>query len=309
MMKYLLSVDGGGTKTEFCISDSYGNIFGSVITGSSSFKASDLRQSSEQLRKGMEQLKSKYQITSKDIIKGVFGMSGYDSEKDRAVILDQILQLGFTEEQIFLCNDGVLAFYAQTQEPGIVVISGTGSIVIGVDKKGEIIRSGGWGYHFSDIGSGYWIGCEILKRTLLYCDHCCAYDPIFTNVKDYFGAAEMKELPYKVTEIRNAYQIADLSYEVVNAADSNNKLALDILKQGAEHLADQANGMYQQLDINDETLQIVFSGGVLSSQIYDKLLKSSIVSKIDRRPIRFFTQERRPSFGGIKLAGRLLDRR
>jgi len=308
MMEYLLSVDGGGTKTEFCLSDMNGNILGTVTTGSGSFKASDLKQSSEQLRMGMAQLKEAYQVTSKDIVKAVFGMSGYDSKKDRAIIMDQILQLGFAEEQIYLCNDGVLAFYAQTPEPGIAVIAGTGSIVLGIDHKGDVRRSGGWGYHFSDIGSGYWMGCEILKRTLLYCDQCCDYDPIFTSVKDYFQVAEMKELPHKVTEIRNAYQIAGLSYEVVKAAEANNPLALEILKQGAAHLAVLATGMYQQLDINDEELKIVFSGGVLSVRIYEKLLKRSIMSKINK-PIQFFAQKNRPSLGGIKLAERLLGKR
>lgn len=37
-MSYLVSVDGGGTKTQFNISDLNGTVLGNYITGSSNYK-------------------------------------------------------------------------------------------------------------------------------------------------------------------------------------------------------------------------------------------------------------------------------
>ena len=39
MADYILSVDGGGTKTEFCISDMEGHIKESVVVGCSNYKS------------------------------------------------------------------------------------------------------------------------------------------------------------------------------------------------------------------------------------------------------------------------------
>ncbi|VFD69438.1 N-acetylglucosamine kinase NAGK-like [Clostridioides difficile] len=37
-MKYLVSIDGGGTKTKFCVSDLDGNILKEHTTGSTNYK-------------------------------------------------------------------------------------------------------------------------------------------------------------------------------------------------------------------------------------------------------------------------------
>ena len=41
--------------------------------------------------------------------------------------------------------------------------AGTGSIAIGRNADGTMIRSGGWGPHFGDEGSGFWIGCGVMR--------------------------------------------------------------------------------------------------------------------------------------------------
>lgn len=80
--------------------------------------------------------------------------------------MDEILKIGINKEKIYLANDAVLAFYAQADSPGLVIVAGTGSIILGIKEDGEIYRVGGWGYNFSDLGSGYDIGRKLLKK---YC--------------------------------------------------------------------------------------------------------------------------------------------
>ena len=50
--------------------------------------------------------------------------------------------------------------------PGIIIISGTGSIALGKDSFGKVARSGGYGYLLGDEGSGFWIGREAMRRCL-----------------------------------------------------------------------------------------------------------------------------------------------
>lgn len=47
-------------------------------------------------------------------------------------------------------------------EPGVVLISGTGSICYGRNSRGREARAGGWGPLFGDQGSAYWVGLRCL---------------------------------------------------------------------------------------------------------------------------------------------------
>ncbi len=51
---------------------------------------------------------------------------------------------------------------ALTGEPGILLVSGTGSVCYGKTADGEQARAGGWGHLIGDEGSGYAIGRDIL---------------------------------------------------------------------------------------------------------------------------------------------------
>ncbi len=49
--------------------------------------------------------------------------------------------------------------------PGIVVLAGTGSIIVGRDARGRWARAGGLGPLLGDEGSAFWLGREWLRAT------------------------------------------------------------------------------------------------------------------------------------------------
>ena len=49
--------------------------------------------------------------------------------------------------------------------PGVLVLSGTGSIVVGHDGRGRWARAGGFGPLLGDEGSGFWLGREWVRAT------------------------------------------------------------------------------------------------------------------------------------------------
>src|SRR6202171_32214 len=64
-------------------------------------------------------------------------------------------------------NDVVGAWATATGAgPGIGVIAGTGSNVLGVGADGRAWRAGGWGHLLEEEGSGYWLGIQSIKTTL-----------------------------------------------------------------------------------------------------------------------------------------------
>jgi N-acetylglucosamine kinase-like BadF-type ATPase len=49
--------------------------------------------------------------------------------------------------------------------PGVLVLSGTGSIVVGHDGRSRWARAGGFGPLLGDEGSGFWLGREWVRAT------------------------------------------------------------------------------------------------------------------------------------------------
>ena len=73
--------------------------------------------------------------------------------------------------RIVIVNDALIALETGAPgQPGVVIISGTGSIAYGRNAAGEAARSGGWGYVLGDEGSGYWIGRAALRAVLRAAD-------------------------------------------------------------------------------------------------------------------------------------------
>ncbi|RJW48955.1 N-acetylglucosamine kinase [Clostridiales bacterium TF09-2AC] len=306
MADYILSVDGGGTKTEFCISDMEGHIKDSVIVGCSNYKSVGVEAVRESFQAGFELLEKKG-IRRGDLRYSVWGISGCDSEHDFSLIRAVLEGLGIDGETSYLCNDGILAFYAQAMEPGMVVIAGTGSIILGIGSDGEYKRASGWGYNISDIGSGYWIGAEALKHTLLYCDGCGGYSPFFDCIREYFKADSFERLPYVVTEVTDYYEIARLAELVTEEAGRGEEVTLGILRHGAEVIVRLMGSIYRRMGFDSRMeLNIVFSGGVLKSRIYQQLIKEELARQIPLEHVTFSIQKHAPVYGGIRLARRIL---
>lgn len=84
------------------------------------------------------------------------GMAGVDTQEDIPKAERLIRDAGIRVPTLVVENDAVAAWYAATGgDPGVVVVSGTGSIAYGVNEAGHWLRVGGLGPVVSDEGSGY----------------------------------------------------------------------------------------------------------------------------------------------------------
>ncbi|HGM3774203.1 TPA: N-acetylglucosamine kinase [Clostridioides difficile] len=312
-MKYLVSIDGGGTKTKFCVSDLDGNILKEHTTGSTNYKSVGIKQTYENINNGFKKILKDLYIDYDDIEYTVFGISGCDSPNDYKIIMDEILKIGINKEKIYLANDAVLAFYAQADSPGLVIVAGTGSIILGIKEDGEIYRVGGWGYNFSDLGSGYDIGRKLLKKVLLYCDECHEYSDLFNCVLDFFGANSFEQLAYMITDINNNVEIANLASLVIDCAKQGDKLAIEILRESSTELSKLAQVILSKISNpmkrDKSEINIVLSGGTLNKTVYAEMLMNNLRIENKDKNLKFISQENQPVYGGIRLAMALADRR
>lgn len=92
------------------------------------------------------------------------GMAGAGQQGDQQAVAARLrVRLG-QGVRISIIHDAALALEAAfASRPGILVIAGTGSIVFARDIEGRTLRAGGWGYLFSDEGSGHALGADGLR--------------------------------------------------------------------------------------------------------------------------------------------------
>jgi len=88
----------------------------------------------------------------------VVGAAGAGHAPVRAALTQQLLLRG-TPRRTQVVTDAEAAFASAFGEgPGILVLSGTGSIALARDPAGAWHRAGGWGWRVGDEGSGHAIG-------------------------------------------------------------------------------------------------------------------------------------------------------
>jgi N-acetylglucosamine kinase-like BadF-type ATPase len=157
-MRYL-GIDGGGTKTTFLLVDEYYNEICHVQSGPSNYLSVGAEAAREAVTQGVSHLTER-----PDIVCAGFAGAG---RPDSVAFYKEVLKSLIPGAQIIIESDAFIASIGAIGiDPGILLIAGTGSIVIGRDKDRTMFRVGGWGPHFGDEGSGFWIGREAVRAAL-----------------------------------------------------------------------------------------------------------------------------------------------
>lgn len=118
------------------------------------------------------------------------GSSALDLPADEATTR-QFAQGCLTFEQLDLQSDAYAALMGCTLgEPGVIVICGTGSMLVLVDSSGRQIPGGGWGYLLGDIGSSYTLAREGLMAVTDVLDGIGVPTPLAEDALAFFDAKE-----------------------------------------------------------------------------------------------------------------------
>jgi N-acetylglucosamine kinase-like BadF-type ATPase len=154
-----LGIDGGGSKTAFLLVDEYYNEICHLESGPSNWLSIGAEAAKEAIAQGVANLTER-----PDIVCGGFAGA---ARPDSLAFYKQVLESLIPDAQVIIESDAFIASLGAIGiDPGILLISGTGSIVIGRDNNRHMFRVGGWGPHFGDEGSGFWIGREAVRAAL-----------------------------------------------------------------------------------------------------------------------------------------------
>ena len=140
-------------------------------------------------------------------------------------------------------------------DAGIVMISGTGMIVIGRNDKGLEHRCGGWGWQLDGAGAAFDLGHQGLQLSLRMADGRLPDEPLRGELWEALGCRTAAEV--KAFVVRPDYQpaqLAQLAPLVSAAADRGHVQAMGILKRSAEALAEAAEAVASALGLTQPVL-------------------------------------------------------
>jgi N-acetylglucosamine kinase-like BadF-type ATPase len=225
-MRYL-GIDGGGSKTTFLLVDEYYNEICHFQSGPSNYLSVGAEAARTAITQGIARLTERPNI----VCAGFAGAGLPDSVLFYRSLLESLIPGAqiIVESDAFIASIGAIGI-----DPGVLLIAGTGSIVIGRDRNHSIFRVGGWGPHFGDEGSGFWIGREAVRAALRSLD---AQGPaeFAQRIADSLGLKSISEIVRTWTSGKiGVPQIAALFPEV--AAWYPAEPARTILTEAASHL-------------------------------------------------------------------------
>lgn len=262
-LKYIIGIDGGGTKTKGYIGDESGNIIAEHISGASNYHAVGIQNTRKAIQDVVSGLCSAAGINIQKVSAVSLGMAGLARKEDRECIDVLMKKIGF--ESTLLCSDAYTSLIgAFGGERGVVTICGTGSISMGFDAEGNIVRAGGWGHIISDEGSGYYIGCQCLRKIMRIYDGMEEKSLLTGYVLDYLNMKSEEELiSYIYSKDTGKREVASLSPLVFRASDEGDKIAIGILQRAAESLCEITETVIKKLYLSNDTPLVACDGGIL----------------------------------------------
>ena len=302
--RYLISIDGGGTKTGLCVYDCAADAVKSCTRGGGNYKTHGIETVKTRIGDGLRELLPEVEEIPDAVRFLVMGTSGCDTRQDAEVYREMMQSLGFPPEKMLICNDSEMLFRSLADAPGICVVAGTGTIALSFERNGMIRRAGGWGAPVSDEGSGYWIGASVIREYLEWVDGFGTEDAFFSRLREVSPSGDPEEAAAILAALHPA-RIADWAQTVLEAADSD-ELCRKIVKLAAEKTALLAASVYRKSNFWTETgICIVESGGLFRNEFYERVFRSSLEDLLPARNYSFLRSDGTPAEDGIRLAKKL----
>jgi N-acetylglucosamine kinase-like BadF-type ATPase len=296
---HVLGIDAGGTKTVALLADADGNILGEGRAGAANLQTEGELEVEKILHTVIDAATDGRHMPLAAVC---LGMAGVDRDDDARIIRGVMRRLGFRSNALIV-NDALIALVAGAgPSPGVVIVSGTGSIAYGVNQHGMAARAGGWGPTLGDEGSGYWIGRRALAAVMRDVDGRGPRTDLTPLVLRHFNLPKPELL---VAEIYHQPQgrraIAALGAVVDVARCDGDPVAIDIMTHAADELALAAASVISRLDMRGEQFPILLSGGMLREGTWlPAEVRRRMAEIAPRTTVRALTEE--PAIGAVRLA-------
>jgi N-acetylglucosamine kinase-like BadF-type ATPase len=259
-MGYFLGIDAGGTKTECWLGDET-KVLAKAVTETVKLMRVSEQVATARLRGLLAEVEASSGVSLHDLTSTCLGIAGLSIPEVRAWSERALGEL--VGGAVEICGDDEIALEAAFRGgPGILVIGGTGAVVLGRSSDGARFTAGGWGPMIGDEGSGFWIGREAVRKAFRALDEGVA-SGLLDAIREAWGAADVGEV-IGMANARPGPDFAALTHAVVKCARAGDPLAQRLLWKAGNELAKQVAMVWRKMQQHGETAATVaYTGSVV----------------------------------------------
>ena len=284
MQKALLAVDGGGTKTEFALVSSSGNVLLTKKYGGSNLN-NGREEAIQTLKTGTEEFLSIAKTYNIEVCSAHFGLAGGVNKDNLKTVYNTFKTEYFPDIPFYNYGDELNAINVALQgaKNGIAVIAGTGSNIILV-KDGKFLPNpqvAGWGYLIDEGGCcGYDFGIEALRAVKNAQNKSGEQTVLTTKLENKLGGNTFDSLSslYGLNAQQNIASLCPCVFEAYREEDC---VARDIVKNQVSSLVEKINFCNQILEKPDDAV-VGFVGSVFQGRDRDIMLVELAESNLDK---------------------------
>lgn len=292
--------DGGGTKTEVCITDESGRETACRFFGPLNPNGVNAEKVRETVRDAVRFMSE--QPGGQAACGGtVIGAAGISSLQTRTLLESALAENGW-KGKTTLAGDQEIALAGAIDGPGAILIAGTGSICYGRTAEGRLFRVGGFGYLIDDEGSGYAIGRDILISVVRAYDGRGNQTSLTEKVTRKLGAGK-EDLQTMMTWLYSAdtgkKDIAALAPLLRDALSEGDEAARGIAEKAASELANLVTTGWKRNGMEDGELALM--GSILN---HFPEIRQRMECRVHTAfpGIQIILPRRRPAAGAARMA-------
>ncbi|WP_238649399.1 N-acetylglucosamine kinase [Paenibacillus piscarius] len=298
-MAYIVGIDGGGTKTAVIVTpeDQEEPVL-SFTVGPINYNGGDAGAIAAAFGEMFNQISSCC-IGLADVIHVCIGAAGVSNPAVARFLEQQVRDNGY-KGPLTITGDQETALYgAQNAMQGIILIAGTGSICFGVNEQSERHRTGGFGHLIDDVGSGYYIGRELLSVLVQAEDGRIADTMIPSLVYKQLGLGTVQEvIGFVYHKNTTKKDIAALAPVMTAACGLGDARALQLAEQCAAGLFELVVPVIERLKLYES--KVAIAGSVLQKS---RFVREALERKLARsyRQTRLIMPVHNAAYGAVLL--------
>jgi N-acetylglucosamine kinase-like BadF-type ATPase len=299
-MEYVVGIDGGGTKTAGRLVDLNGRVVARAAGGPTNYQIVGAEGVRREIPRLVEDLFAAAGLEKQQLASIVLGLAGVGrpGEPERVARLIGNLQLA---RKVVVDNDAMIALVgALGDQPGLILIAGTGSIALGTNERGQRVRVGGWGYLLGDEGSGFFIARAALSAVMRAYDGRERQTVLTEKLVEALGLSDPQEIIPRVYGKQMSHtEMAELAPAVFQAAREEDPVATGIIRSAGRELGLMAAAAIRKLELTGR-VKIGLVGSLFKSR---DLLQDAIAEALgDDIQAEFISPRMDPAAGAVLVA-------
>ena len=264
----ILSLDSGASNIRSVVFDESGKTIASHDISIGANITIDSENSTKHIISTISDLLNKAKLSYDDIGQFSLGVAGISSDAAREMLFKRLEECGISS-RTHLTSDVNPIFEMNCSDNSAILVSvGTGCICLGRNMESKIEKAGGLGLE-QDAGSGFWMGKELIinlsfSKNENYNEK--EFNELLAMALDFFDSTELNIAIDKIMESSDRYRkIASICDPLFELAKAGNEIAISIVQQGSQHIADMIIFLCDQISYTNDELILIANGGIINN--------------------------------------------